>query len=248
MRIIPVMDIMDGNVVHAVGGRRENYKSLQSVLANTPNPLEVALAFESLGLKELYIADLDAICSKGQNSNAVERIASRTKLELMVDAGFRRADDVKEHVEMGVDKIVFATETLESFNDVRMAIAKFNLSVVVSIDVNIDRVIAASREMQLPLGELARKFEDVGASEILVLNLDRVGTSHGINFKTLREVMRHTSLPVITGGGAGGIEDVHRLSEEGLSGVLIATAFHNGAIKNSDIGVYLNPSCGKTRF
>jgi len=235
MRIIPVIDLMGGKVVHAVRGQRERDRPLKSVLVDTPDPLEVALTFERLGLKELYIADLDAICSMGRNLRAVGRIASRTKLKIMVDAGFRRADEVEGYVKNGIEKIVLATETLENFGETQKIVAKYSMPVVASIDLKFDKVVARSRAMRLPLEELIRKFEAEGASEILLLNMDRVGTCQGVNYEALKEAANCASVPVLVGGGVRDMMDIQRLQRDGASGVLIATALHKGMIKKDDL-------------
>jgi phosphoribosylformimino-5-aminoimidazole carboxamide ribotide isomerase len=235
VRIIPVIDLRGGKVVHAVGGRSERYKPLRSVLVDNPDPLGVALAFERLGFQELYIADLDAICSEGRNLSEVERIASRTGLKLMVDAGFRRATGVKDYIERGVKKIVLATETLEGFEEVRRVIAEYGVRVVASIDMKFGRVVAGSKAMRLPLEELIRRFEAAGASEILLLSLDRVGTGRGASHETLKRALSHATVPVIVGGGIRDIADIRRLQSQGASGVLIATALHRGAITKGQL-------------
>ncbi|HKM59743.1 MAG TPA: HisA/HisF-related TIM barrel protein, partial [Candidatus Bathyarchaeia archaeon] len=61
MKVIPVIDILNGIVVHAVRGKRREYQPLQSSICNSIEPLEIAKTFKTLGFSELYIADLDAI-------------------------------------------------------------------------------------------------------------------------------------------------------------------------------------------
>src|SRR5258708_15280562 len=65
MRIIPVLDVMNGLAVRAVGGRRSEYRPLVSRLCASAEPLKVAHAFRRLGHAELYLADLDAIGGGG---------------------------------------------------------------------------------------------------------------------------------------------------------------------------------------
>lgn len=235
MRIIPVMDLQRGKVVHAVSGQREKYKPLKSLLARVPDPLSIAIAFQRLGLKELYIADLDAICLTGHNLDSIGQISSQNKLELMVDAGFRRADEVESYTKKGVKKIVLATETLGSFNEVSKVIANYSVQVVASIDIKFGRVVAKSQSMQMPLAELIQKFEAEGVSEILLLSLDKVGTAQGPNHAILENALSCTTVPILVGGGVRDIADVRRLQMQGVSGVLIATALHNGTITKDDL-------------
>src|SRR5579862_1653459 len=112
MRIIPVLDLMQGQVVRGIAGRREEYKPLVSPLAASADPLVVARAFrDHFDLSELYVADLDAI------AGALPAISTFTILQadgftLMVDAGLRQAEDATELLASGVAGIVAGLESL----------------------------------------------------------------------------------------------------------------------------------------
>lgn len=235
MRIIPVIDIMGGKAVHAISGQREKYKLLKSVLTKSSTPLSVASAFKKLGLEELYVADLDAISSGRRNLRLIGRIASQSGMKLMVDAGFRQAGDIGSYVKSGVNKIVLATETLESLNEVSKVVADHGVEVVASIDMKFDQVIAESEAMRLPIMELVQKFEAEGASEILLLSLDRVGTAQGPDHTTLKDMLNRTTVPVLIGGGIRDIRDIKDLQGLGVSGVLVATALHRGIITKEEL-------------
>jgi phosphoribosylformimino-5-aminoimidazole carboxamide ribotide isomerase len=229
------MDITQGEVVHAIAGEREKYKPVKSVLTRDPRPLSVAMAFQKLGLEELYIADLDAIRRIGHNYSAIGRIVAETGMKIMVDAGFRRADEVGEYVNEGAEKIVLATETLESFEEIPKVIDIYKTPVVASIDVKFGQIIAGSNSMQLKLEDLIRKFDDWGASEIILLSIDRVGTQRGPDLESLKLALRSTSVPVLVGGGIINIEDIRLLRNLGAAGALVATSLHNAMITKHDI-------------
>ena len=62
MQIIPVIDLLAGQVVRGIAGRRHEYRPIQSSLAPDPAPRAVARAYvEQLGVDHVYVADLDAI-------------------------------------------------------------------------------------------------------------------------------------------------------------------------------------------
>jgi len=235
MRIIPVIDIIRGVVVHAVAGERDSYKPVNGILTRDPSPLSVANAFLKLHLEELYIADLDAIRRIGHNSMEVGKIVAETGMRVIIDAGFRRMNDVSGYVKMGVEKIVLATETLESFGEISKIIDAYKTPVVASIDLKPGGVIAESDTMRLGLKELIRKFEDGGVSEFILLSLDRVGTQIGPNVELLKLTLQYTDLPVIVGGGVRSTEDIYLLRENGAAGVLVATSLHTGLITKQDI-------------
>ena len=91
MRILPVLDLKAGQVVHGIAGRRAEYRPIVSRLTASADPRDVAVAFVTqLGLKELYVADLDAIAGAPP---ALATFAALRALgcALWVDAGLRTA-------------------------------------------------------------------------------------------------------------------------------------------------------------
>ncbi|KXA92424.1 hypothetical protein AKJ64_03230, partial [candidate division MSBL1 archaeon SCGC-AAA259E17] len=135
MRIIPVIDLFDGIVVHAVSGEREKYEPIDSMLTDSANPVDVASKFEKLGFKELYIADLNAILKeKKSNRGIIEKITTDTGLSVILDGGFEISNQIEPYIESGIEKIVLATETLASFEEVKKTVEEYSLPVIGSID------------------------------------------------------------------------------------------------------------------
>src|SRR5207237_7362011 len=93
MRIIPSWDLQGGQVVRGIGGRRAEYRPITSVLTDSAKPLDVARAFrDRLGLRECYLADLDAIAGSPPQIETYQAIQS-LGMRLWVDAGVRHVED-----------------------------------------------------------------------------------------------------------------------------------------------------------
>src|SRR5262245_36899970 len=95
MRVIPVIDLMNGVVVRGVAGRREEYRPIRSKLVADSQPSSAARAFaEEFGFDTAYVADLDAIQFQGDAppyfTACYERIAE-CGLALWLDAGIGTA-------------------------------------------------------------------------------------------------------------------------------------------------------------
>ena len=70
-----MLDMLGSVAVHAVAGRRDQYRPLKSCICNGSDPLEVSSTFKSrYGFKELYVADLDAILGKEPSLSLVQQI------------------------------------------------------------------------------------------------------------------------------------------------------------------------------
>ncbi len=236
MKVIPVLDILNGTVVHAIGGKRSEYKSVESLICKSAEPLEVARAFKNLGFTELYVADLDAIIDCSIDFQSLKRLSDETGLLLMVDAGVTDLERAERLLESGVSKLVIGTETLQNKRFVVQAIERFGgKRVVVSLDLKGEKVIAKSGfdGCQEPLC-LISEFKALGVLEIIVLDLLRVGTGKGFNIDLLKRAAS-LDLDIIVGGGVRGIQDLAELKKLGISGALVGTALHSGKISVEDL-------------
>ena len=86
MRVVPVLDLMGGVVVHGRGGRRGEYRPIQSRLVPDALPETAGRAFFELGLAQLYLADLDAIGGAEPAWSTYDRLAA-LGVRLWIDAG-----------------------------------------------------------------------------------------------------------------------------------------------------------------
>src|SRR5665647_1179934 len=126
LKVIPVIDVLNGIVVHAVRGIRKEYQPLQSVLTKCVEPLEVAMVLKNLGFSDLYVADLDAIIDCSTNFTTLRRITDEIDIKTMVDAGVTN----------------IGTATFESKNFVAQAVDIFGIErVVVSLDLKEEKIL-----------------------------------------------------------------------------------------------------------
>ena len=237
VKVIPVVDVLGGIVVHAVRGRRREYQPLKSVLCASTGPLEVTAALKALGFGALYVADLDAITGGHQNFSLFKKIAAKTGLELMVDAGVTSLEAAEELLDNGVSKVIIGTETLLSTAFVADAVASFGSEkVIVSLDLMGDRVLSRLQpDMVVEPMTLLREFQEMGVSQIIVLDLAKVGSGEGVNKLFLNDVLKEIEAEIFVGGGVHDINDLLELNDLGVFGVLVATALHTGKISAEEL-------------
>jgi phosphoribosylformimino-5-aminoimidazole carboxamide ribotide isomerase len=237
LKVIPVIDVLGGVAVHAVRGRREEYRPLKSILCKSVDPVDVAAALKTFGFMELYVADLDAITGGQPIFSLLKRIVDATGLELMVDAGVTSLRRAEEVLDSGVSKVIIGTETLPNTSFVAAAVESLGTEkVIVSLDLMGNRVLSG-----FELGRLTepvpflRELEALGVSHIIVLDLAKVGSREGANLTFLREALSSIKSEVFVGGGVRNIADLVELASLGVSGVLVATALHSGKISPENL-------------
>ena len=232
LKIIPVIDILKGIAVHAVRGRRERYQPLKSVLLGSADPIDVGVQLRELGFRDCYVADLDAITGGNPDFSLIKRLADKSDLELIVDAGVNSLAMVKKLFDYEVSAVIIGTETLSDVKFVAKAVAAFGSGkIIVSLDLMGNHVLG-----KVELGSfvdpvaLLREFCNMGVSQFIVLDLTRVGSGEGVNASLLSKMLRGVKTNFFVGGGVRDIGDLQKLKDLGVSGVLIATALHSGKI------------------
>ena len=232
VKVVPVIDVLGGVVVHAIRGKRSKYQPLKSVLCPSTNPFEVAKAFKKLGFSEIYLADLDGILARHPNFSVLKQIAETTGLSLMVDAGIKEVEEAKKLLNNHVSKVIIGTETMPKMNFVKEAVDTLGKEqIIVSLDLKGEKVLG-----KLGLGQSGnplyafKKILETSVNQIIILDLTRVGSGEGVNMPLLQKMMKNRGVEIFVGGGVRGMADLKTLEKVGVSGVLIATVLHSGKI------------------
>jgi phosphoribosylformimino-5-aminoimidazole carboxamide ribotide isomerase len=237
MRILPVIDLLGGEVVHAVGGRRSEYRPIRSSLCKGSAPLSIARAFrEHFGLEELYLADLEAIAGK-ERAGAVCAELLADGFRLWVDGGVRRREDANA-IAAG-SGLVLGLETLQGACSLAEIVREHGERVLLSLDLREGEPLVGSLDgWQRPtaLGIVAEAVS-LGVKRILVLDLARVGSGGGTGTEELCRALAasYPRVEILAGGGIRGREDLLRLKEGGVSAALVASALHDGRLTRRDL-------------
>ncbi len=239
MRVIPVLDLKAGLVVHGVAGERSRYQPIQSILVDSPEPLNVLQALHrKLGCDEYYVADLDAIQGQGNHYSIISRLCAEAGIKLLVDAGSTTVQQVQELLALGVVRVILGTETLPDWATARQILDVVSPErLVLSLDMHAGSVLSRAQELIVltPL-EVLHKAATAGFRSIIVLDLARVGVQQGLDIDLLaRAHQTCPDLDLIAGGGVRHLADLTALQDAGMNCVLIATALHRGDITAQDI-------------
>ncbi|HSO25789.1 MAG TPA: HisA/HisF family protein [Methanobacteriaceae archaeon] len=224
MQIIPVLDLMSGMAVSGKSCHRETYKPLKSVYSSSPDPVEIASALKRNRARQIYIADLDAIEKKGSNLELVQKI--NHILPVMLDWGVKDLLSFEFALEFA-SKIIVATETLKSLDDLQTIFHKFPKDrIVVSVDIKDGKLLAP--EMDISLDLFKETLSELQPSQIILLDISKVGTHEGFNQSMIDEFSDFND-SLILGGGIIPSE-IKSLGEKGIKSVLVGSALHKGEI------------------
>ncbi|ADP76954.1 hisA/hisF family protein [Methanothermus fervidus DSM 2088] len=223
IEVIPVLDIKDGIAVAGKSGKRETYTPLKTIYSRSPDPIEIALSLRRQGARRIYIADLNGIERTGNNLEIAKKI--NYIIPTMLDFGVNDFKTFKFLLNFS-RQVIVATETLESFEELEKIVSKFPTSrIVVSVDIKDDKLY--SKNLDISLIDFRDKLLDLGiSSEIILLDISRVGTEKGIN-ENIIEIFKDLKDKLILGGGIT-LKDVPKIKNFGIKKILVGTALHKG--------------------
>ncbi|HEX3158551.1 MAG TPA: HisA/HisF-related TIM barrel protein [Gemmatimonadaceae bacterium] len=241
MRVIGVLDLANGRAVHAVAGRRREYRAVRSGLAPAPgDAVAIARAYrDALALREVYVADLDAIAGGApQRALVREVVRAAAPAAVLVDAGGCSAEQARLTLADGAARVVVGLETLPDMADLAPLVRDVGGErVVFSLDLRggVPVVRAGAAVQPDPLA-VAERAADAGVTSILVLDLARVGTGLGVDLALVRRIRRACpAVAVLVGGGVRDRAELERLADAGVDGALVATALHDGRLTAADV-------------
>lgn len=238
VQVIPVLDLMQGSVVRGVGGRRDEYRPIETRLAADAQPASIADAFHAFGFTTFYQADLDAI-QGGPPAWDVYRSLVHRERDLWVDAGtttLERAQELAawQHQGHGLGAIVAGLESLSGpalLAEICKVVGSARL--IFSLDLKAGMPLVSSDAWRgLTPMEIARIALRCGVRRIIVLDLASVGEGRGVGTQPLCRALRaiDPELQLIAGGGVRGPADLVSLAKCGCDAALVASALHDARL------------------
>lgn len=229
MHIIPVIDVLNGKVVHAKKGERHHYQAIQSLLTRSIKPLDIVAALlDYYPFQQLYIADLNAIQKLGGTyHDNYSVIASITRhfptLKIWLDAGISNVTERNIWAKLNVT-IVVGSENITAI-DHYLALTLHQTSNAIP-----------SESFALSLDFMPNGYQ--GPNELLnntnywpknviLMSLAHVGANQGANIELLERFKQASSrFNLYAAGGVRNIDDLIALKQAGIHGTLVATALH----------------------
>ncbi|MEI8354830.1 MAG: 1-(5-phosphoribosyl)-5-[(5-phosphoribosylamino)methylideneamino]imidazole-4-carboxamide isomerase [Deltaproteobacteria bacterium] len=231
MIVIPAIDLKDGCCVRLEQGLMER----DTVFCH--DPAEQALEWQRQGAELLHIVDLNgAFAGVPKNLESVKEIVKGVTIPTQLGGGIRDLVTISAYLELGITRVILGTIAQKNPELVLEACRLFPGRIVVGIDAK-DGMVAVQGWAEvtgISAVDLAKKFEGYGVTAIIYTDIARDGMLGGPNISATRELADSISIPVIASGGVSSlrdIEDLMRIEEHGVVGVITGKAIYTGAIK-----------------
>ena len=243
-RIIPCLDVRDGQVVKGV--RFRDHVVMGEIV-------ELALRYRDEGADELVFYDITASPeARSVDRRWVERVARVIDIPFCVAGGIRSVDDARAVLHAGADKISVNSPALERPELIDQLAAAFGVQCVV---VGIDSLRDGDGEWRVrqytgdpdKTRALARgtldwmiEVQQRGAGEIVLNCMGSDGVRAGYDLEQLSVARAVCRVPLIASGGAGAPEHFRdAFNAADIDGALAASVFHSRAVAIPELKRYL---------
>ncbi|MEK0367908.1 MAG: 1-(5-phosphoribosyl)-5-[(5-phosphoribosylamino)methylideneamino] imidazole-4-carboxamide isomerase, partial [Nitrosopumilus sp.] len=175
MKIIPAIDLMNGQVVRLYKGDPKQ-KTVYS-----DNPIEIAKKWEANGADMLHLVDLDATLGMGSNISIIKKILREISIPVQVAGGLRDKSIVLDVAKIS-KRIVLGTL---AFNDkplLKTLLTELgSKKIVISVDHKDGKIVINGWQKDTGISVLdsMNNFIDMGFTEFLLTNISRDGTLEG---------------------------------------------------------------------
>ena len=231
MKIIPAIDLMNGEVVRLFKGD-PNQKTVYS-----NNPVEIAKKWENSGADMLHLVDLDATIGLGDNYEILREISKNISIPVQVAGGLRDITKIASTLDFA-ERVVIGTLAMqlkqsEQEQILLEMITQFGKDrLVISID-HVDGEIVThgwQKNTGVKLLNATNEFVKDGFSEFLTTNVSKDGTLEGPDTMSLEQVCQINGTNIIASGGISKLEDVDEIKKCNPYGVILGKALYEGLI------------------
>lgn len=230
MKVIPAIDLKDGNCVRLYQG------DMDKSTIYSDDPVETALKWERLGAEILHVVDLNgAFAGSPQNQGAIKSIVNALSIPVQVGGGIRDMATIRTLLEMGVDRVILGTVAVKNPALVAVACAVYGPRIVLGLDAKNFKVAVEGwgEDSGVDAIQLALEMKELGVETIIFTDTDKDGTLQGVNLESTKELALKTSLKIIASGGVSSMKDIEALLEIescGIVGVITGKAIYAGQL------------------
>ena len=228
MRIYPAIDIRGGKCVRLRQG------IFADMTIYNDDPVKVALGFKEAGAQYIHVVDLDgALEGYSVNAEVISKIANETGLPVQTGGGIRTLENIETKLNAGVQRVIIGTKAVKEPMFMKAALEKFGADrIVAGLDGKFGRAAVSGweKESDFDIIDLALKFKEYGLKTVVYTDISRDGMMTGPDYDYTARLVNETGLDIIASGGVGSEEDIDKIAEKGVEGVITGKAIYEGKI------------------
>lgn len=238
IKIIPAIDIIDGKCVRLTKGDYSTKKIYNE------NPLEVAKMFEDSGIEFLHLVDLDgAKQKKVVNYKVLEAIAKHTNLSIDFGGGVQDNEDLKKVFQSGAKQVTGGSIAVKNPLLFDEWLQKWGGDkIILGADAREEKIAISGWEEKTSIGifDFIQEKTEKGVLYTISTDVAKDGLLQGPSFDLYAKMQtKFAQLHIIASGGVSCMNDITKLNEMDLYGVIVGKAIYEGNIKLNELSTFL---------
>ena len=230
MKVIPSIDLMNGQVVRLYKGNPQH----KTVYSN--DPISIAKKWENTGADMIHLVDLDATLGLGSNFELIKKIVSCVSIPVEIGGGLRSESLILDALDI-VNRVVIGTFAFKEPELLQKLLTKLGPEkIVISVDHKDGLIVTHGWQTttDISLIDSMNEFLHVGFTEFLLTNVNRDGTLQGPDLEFLKQACDLEKANVIASGGISNINDISKVKENNAWGVILGKALYENKITIED--------------
>ncbi|MFY0591848.1 MAG: 1-(5-phosphoribosyl)-5-[(5-phosphoribosylamino)methylideneamino] imidazole-4-carboxamide isomerase [Roseivirga sp.] len=234
IQIIPSISIINGKLTRLKQGDYSNEKVYKD------SPVDIARQFEEYGIKKIHIVDLDG-ARKGSpvNYHILEAIAGYTNLKIDFSGGISTDGDISKAYEYGASSITAASIAIdkkELFSSWMMSYGREKITLGADAKDGKIAIRGWQKNTKIEMEEHIDYFYMRGIKYVKSSDVEKDGIQEGPNFEMYEGlVKKFPNVHFLASGGVRSIDDIKRLEDTGVKGVIFGRAYYEGNLSLKDI-------------
>lgn len=239
MLLVPSITVINGKTIRLTKGDFSKEKLYED------SPLDVARKFEDHGIKRIHLVDLEgAKAGRLINYPLLETISSYTDLKVNFSGGLHTDGDLNKAFESGADSVTTATIAVynqDLFSSWLMSYGREKIALGADMYNGFIRVGGWQKDTKINLFDHISYFYERGLKYVKTTDISRDGALEGPSFELYSQIIeRFPDICLFASGGVRSVDDLKKLQDVGVYGVVFGKAYYEGKIDLKDIDQFLS--------
>ncbi len=237
MQIIPAIDLIEGKCVRLTEGDYAQKKIYNE------DPLEVAKAFEGIGLMRLHLVDLDgAKAGEVVNWKVLDKIANQTNLQIDFGGGIKTESTLKTVLDLGAAYATIGSLAVKNRNVFEQWIERFGAAVfMLGADVFEEKIAIGGwlEKTDIDVYTFMQSYLDKGLMQMFCTDIQKDGKLQGPSIDLYKKIIaKFPVLQLIASGGVSNLQDLKTLREIGCSAAIVGKAIYENRITLQELSKF----------
>jgi len=227
MEIVPAIDLSNGKCVRLTKGEKGTEKVYYE------DPMDALAFWESYSVKRLHFVDLDGAWGEDKNKSLLKTMIKKASCKVQIGGGIRTVNQALKLIDIGADRVIIGTLAIKNPAAIKELSEKIGSErIMVALDYKGGKIAThgwteVTNENPFEFGKRIGKY---GAGYILFSSVEADGAFLGPDIENIKKMKESADIPIYAAGGIRNEEDIKKLEEIDIYGVVIGKAFYEGKI------------------